>query len=81
MNTLNKIRDWLGENWGWLLVISVLAFTFVADVAMIRAKTKSSEEIVACKTLCFPQQSEYLKQGDAYACWCYVDSETIKKSQ
>lgn len=81
MKFLNKMKDWFANNWGWLLVLVVLGFTLAADVVMLTAKSKSTKEIVACETLCFPQQSEYLKHADAHACWCYVDSETIKKSQ
>lgn len=81
MKYLTKILNWMKDNAIGIVVGGLVAVYMLANTAVIQAKTQSKKELLACKTLCFPQQSEYITHGDANSCWCYVDLETIKKSQ
>ena len=81
MKQLKNIWAWIQSNFP-LILLAVVFFVYAwANAVQTKTRITSKEEEIACKSLCFPQQSEYLKQGDAAACWCYVDEHTISKAK
>ena len=80
MNHLKSLWQWLKTNATILCLFACLAVYVYANVAMKKAEAENRKDILACKSLCFPQQSEYIGSTDwMESCWCYVDNNTIKR--
>ena len=72
--------------WDWLMkhavpiVIGLLVFLYAwANVQAQKIKTEHSDADFKCQTLCFPQQHEYLFAGEVGSCWCYSNSDQLKR--
>lgn len=63
-----------------IVVGGLVLIYMMANTAVIQAKTQNEKDVLACKTLCFPQQSEYITHVDTAACWCYVDQNSMRKA-
>ena len=62
------------------IIVAVLVFVYLlGHIAVIQTKSQDDKDIVACKSLCFPQQSEYITHGTSSACWCYTNQNTMNK--
>ena len=81
MQNLRKSWTWIKENFAFLLVIGMFAIYVWANASMIQSSVGHQEEQVACKTFCFPQQSEYITHGNSSACWCYTNQTTMNKAE
>ena len=81
MKYLNTIWNWIKDNAVGIVIGSILLGWLFANNAVIQAKTLNEKEALACKTLCFPQQSEYITHVDTAACWCYVDQNSMRKAE
>lgn len=81
MKYLKSIWNWMKDNAVGIVVGGLVLIYMMANTAVIQAKTQSEKEVLACKTLCFPQQSEYITHVDTAACWCYVDQNSMRKSE
>ena len=76
---LKKIWSLLMKNAiGIIIALLAIAYVIGANAAYKIEKQKGDEEF-RCETSCFPQQNEYIYHGDVGSCWCYFDSQTIKK--
>ena len=81
MKFLNKIWNWIKNNAVAIAIGGLVLSWILANNAVIQSKTQSEKEVLACKTLCFPQQSEYITHIDTAACWCYVDQTSMRKAE
>jgi len=72
---------WIKNNTVGIVVGSLVLIYMLANTAAVQVKTQSNNDIVACKTLCFPQQSEYITHGTSSACWCYINQNTMNKAK
>lgn len=81
MKYLTTIWNWIKDNAVVIVIGGILLAWMMANTAVIQAKTQSEKEVLACKTLCFPQQSEYITHVDTAACWCYVDQKSMRKAE
>ena len=79
MKYLTSIWSWMKDNAVGIIVGGLVLIYMLANTAAIQAKTQNEKEVLACKTLCFPQQSEYITHVDTAACWCYVDQNSMRK--
>ena len=75
INIWNKIKD------NGVIVIMALLFAAYtwANLHIQKESNKLSKADIACESLCFPQQHEYLSVGESRACWCYVSPEKLIK--
>lgn len=80
MKYLKMIWAWIMKHAVILIIICLACLYLVANTASIQVKMEIEKDILACKTICFPQQSEYITHGDAAACWCYIDQNTMNKA-
>ena len=80
MKYLTSIWNWIKTNIVGIVVGGLVLLYLIANTAVIQTKTQNEKEVLACKTLCFPQQSEYITHGDTAACWCYVDQNSMRKA-
>ena len=81
MKYLITIWNWMKDNAVGIVIGGILLTWMMANTAVIQAKTQNEKEVLACKTLCFPQQSEYITHVDTAACWCYVDQNSMRKAE
>ena len=81
MKYIQKIWDWLKANSPMLCLFVFLAVWVWANATVKQAEVNNRNDAVACATLCFPQQSEYLTKGDAGSCWCYTNQNTMNKAE
>ena len=81
MKYIQKIWDWLKTNSPMLCLFVFLAVWVWANATVKQAEVNNRNDAVACATLCFPQQSEYLTKGDAGSCWCYTNLNTMNKAE
>ena len=79
---------YLTATWKWVMkhsvgiIIGCLVLVYVlANTASIQAKTQVENSVLSCRSLCFPQQSEYISNSNEASCWCYTDQKTMKKSE
>lgn len=80
MSYLKRLWDWLKSNGPILCLFVFLAVYVYANAAVRQAEADNRKDVLACKSLCFPQQSEYITSTDwMESCWCYVDNNTIKR--
>lgn len=81
MQYLKKAYGWLLQNY-LPIFIGLLVFLYVwANVQSAQVKTQENKEEFTCQTACFPQQHEYIYAGSTGSCWCYTDSETLRKNK
>ena len=80
MKYLTMIWNWMKANTVGIVVGGLVLIYMMANTAVIQVKTQNEEDLMSCKTLCFPQQSEYIVHGKSSACWCYVDQNTMGKA-
>jgi len=81
MKYLTTIWNWMKDNSVGIIVGGLVLIYMVANTAAIQLKAENEKEVLACKTLCFPQQSEYITHVDTAACWCYVDQNSMRKAK
>jgi len=81
MKYLTSIWKWIKDNAVGIVIGGILLVWMMANNAVLQAKTQNEKEVLACKTLCFPQQSEYITHVDTAACWCYVDQNSMRKAE
>ena len=81
MKYLTSIWNWIKDNAVGIVVGGILLVWMMANNAVIQAKTQNEKEVLACKTLCFPQQSEYITHVDTAAFWFYVDQNSMRKAE
>ena len=81
MKYLTAVWRWMKDNAVGIVVGGLVLIYMMANTAAIQAKTQNEKEVLACKTLCFPQQSEFITHVDTAACWCYVDQNSMRKAQ
>ena len=81
MKYLTTVWNWMKDNTVGIVVGSLVFIYMMANTASIEAKAQSEKDILACKSLCFPQQSEFITHVDTAACWCYVDSSSMRKAK
>lgn len=75
------ITVWQGikNNSGTIIMVTGLLIYLLTYRASIQAQTQVDKDIMSCKTLCFPQQAEYITHGTASSCWCYTNQNTMNK--
>ena len=81
MNYLKSFWECLKSNGPILCLFVFLAAWVWSNAAMRQAEANNRKDAIACETLCFPQQSEYLTKGDTGSCWCYLNQNEMKRSQ
>ena len=81
MKYLTSIWNWIKDNVVGIVIGGILLTWMMANNAVLQAKTQNEKEVLACKTFCFPQQSEYITHVDTAACWCYVDQNSMRKAE
>ena len=81
MQKLKDLWSWIKANAPMLFLFLFLAMWVYANATALQVDSNSRRDAVACETLCFPQQSEYITKGESSSCWCYLDNDTIKRSQ
>ena len=81
MKYLQSFWDWLKSNGPMLCLFVFLAVWVWANATVKQVEVNNRNDAVACETLCFPQQSEYLTKGDAGSCWCYTNQNTMNKAE
>ena len=81
MEHLKAFWKWLKTNAPLLCLIAFLGIWVYANMYVVQADASNRKDVVACETLCFPQQSEYITKGESSSCWCYLDNNTIKRSE
>jgi len=81
MQLFQNIWDWIKSNMPILFLFLFLAIWMYISVNTLQTASSNRKDTVACETLCFPQQSEYITKGESSSCWCYLDNNTIKRSQ
>lgn len=81
MKYLTSIWNWIKDNAVAIVIGGILLVWMMANNAVLQAKTQNEKEVLACKTVCFPQQSEYITHVDTAACWCYVDQNSMRKAE
>ena len=80
MKYLTAVWNWMKDNAVGIVVGGLILIYMLANTAAIQLKADNQKEVLACKTLCFPQQSEYIIHVDTAACWCYVDQNSMGKA-
>lgn len=79
MEHIKKAYRWLTQNY-LPIVIGLIVFLYAwANVQAAKNKAQESKGEFMCQTVCFPQQHNYIYAGEAGSCWCYTDSETLRK--
>ena len=81
MKYLTAVWNWMKDNAVGIVVGGLVLIYMLANTAAIQLKADNQKEVLACKTLCFPQQSEYITHVDTAACWCYVDQNSMRKAK
>lgn len=81
MKHLKSFWEWLKTNAPILCLFVFLAVYVYANATVKQAEANNRKDAIACETLCFPQQSEYLTKGDAGSCWCYLNQNEMKRSK
>jgi len=81
MKYMSKIWDWVKTNFSFILIVIIFGIYVWANAATVKSKVSKKEDEIACKTLCFPQQSEYITHGYSSSCWCYVNQKTMNKAE
>ena len=81
MKYITALWNWMKDNAVGIVIGGLVLIWMLANTANIQAKTQIEKDILGCKTLCFPQQSEYITHVDTAACWCYVDQNSMRKAQ
>ncbi|OUU26805.1 MAG: hypothetical protein CBB97_07250 [Candidatus Endolissoclinum sp. TMED37] len=79
MQYFKKFWEWITRH-AIVIVVAILVLVYAyANLLSIRYEREKSEDDFRCQTLCFPQQYEYLYAGEVAACWCYENTNTLKK--
>ena len=78
---LNNTWNWIKDNAVGIFVGGILLAWMWGNTTVIQAQTQNEKEVLACKTLCFPQQSQSITRVDTAACWCYVDQNSMRKAE
>lgn len=81
MKYFTQIWSWIKDNLPFIFIVVIFGIYVWASAATLQATAQHDEDELACKILCFPQQSEYIIKGELSSCWCYLDNNTIKRSQ
>ena len=81
MKYLTSIWNWIKGNAVGIVVGGLVLVYMAANTAAIQVKAQNGKDIMSCKTLCFPQQSEYITHGTSSACWCYTNQNTMNKAK
>ena len=81
MQYLKDFWQWLKTNAPLLFMILFLAIYVYANARVAQQDVADRKDAIACETLCFPQQSEYLTKGDTGSCWCYLNQNEMKRSK
>jgi len=81
MKYLTSIWNWIKDNSVGIIFGGLILAWMLANTAAVQQKVENEKEIIACKTLCFPQQSEYITHGTTSACWCYTNQNTMNKAE
>jgi len=81
MKYLTAVWNWMKDNAVGIVVGGLVLIYMLANTAAIQLEADNQKEVLACKTLCFPQQSEYITHVDTAACWCYVDQNSMRKAK
>jgi hypothetical protein len=81
MKYIANISNWVKSNFPFILIVSIFGIYVWANATSIQTKVSKKEDELACKTLCFPQQSEYITHGASSSCWCYVNQKTMNKAK
>jgi len=81
MKYLIKLWTWIKDNFPFLLIVAIFGVYVWANATLLQTAAGVQEEEIACKTLCFPQQSEYITHGTTSACWCYTNQNTMNKAK
>ena len=81
MKNLTTVWNWITRNIvGIIFCTIIIVYLFTVSLANKQLR-KNNEEAFACKTSCFPQQSEYIVKQDTGSCWCYLDQDTMKEQK
>ena len=80
LRKIGKAWGWIWSNLGTIIMVAFLALWLYSDVLVTQEVMDNKTEAFECSTLCFPQQSELIVNGEASSCWCYVDNDTIVRS-
>jgi len=81
MEHLKNFWTWLKKELPMLCLFTFLAVWVWANATAKQEEVNNHNDAIACETLCFPQQSEYITKGNAGSCWCYLNQNEIKRSQ
>jgi hypothetical protein len=83
---MEKIKNFLGDVWNWAtknyfgFVVGLVIFIYLTlSGQAIKLENANESARMVCASMCFPQQSEYVSKLQAESCWCYIDSETMKR--
>ena len=81
MKYITAVWNWMKDNAVGIVIGGLILVWMLANGAIVQQKSEIDKEIIACKTLCFPQQSEYITHGTTSACWCYTNQNTMNKAE
>jgi hypothetical protein len=81
MKYMLNIWNWVKANFPFILIIVIFGMYVWANATSIKTKVSKKEDEISCKTLCFPQQSEYITHGSSSSCWCYINQNTMNKAK
>ena len=81
MQYLKDFWQWLKANGAMLCLFVFLAVYVLVNAQVAQKDINNRKDAIACETLCFPQQSEYLTKGDTGSCWCYLNQNEMKRSK
>ena len=81
MSYVAKFWTWIKDNLPFILIVTIFGIYVWANAAALQTVAQLDKDELACKTLCFPQQSEYITHGTTSACWCYTNQNTMNKAE
>ena len=80
MKYLKTVWSWVSKHSVGFICGGLVLIYMLANSASIEAKSKTEQEVLECKSTCFPQQHEYIVGPLNDTCWCYLDQNTMKKA-
>ena len=79
MKIIKKVWEWISKH-SVPIIIGLIVFLYSwANVQAQKIKNDQQDADFKCQTLCFPQQHEYLFAGEIGSCWCYSNSDELKR--
>ena len=79
MKIIKNVWEWISKH-SVPIIIGLVVFLYSwGNVQVQKIKNEEKDADFKCQTLCFPQQHEYLFAGEVGSCWCYSNSDELKR--